>query len=318
MICALIGAVLCTVVAACPLAADQPEKLRIVVLPSEIAAAAYYADELGYFKDAGIDPEITSLPNGAAGTAAVISGSEDVGFSNTLSLISAHDKGLPISILAALDVFNAQHPLTGFLAVLKSSPIHTAKDFSGKTIALSGLGNTQYYALRNWIDVNGGDSKLVKFIEFPMETSADGIIAGKFDAADLDATNMFAARSRASLREVASTYESIAPRFMAGAWFATPDWIQKHPELARKFVGILQRVAAWANSHPDESAALYAKHTAFSLSDIKLSPRPIFVPATSPNLLQPVIDVAVKYGAIKTAFPASDVLSTASTIGVPK
>jgi NitT/TauT family transport system substrate-binding protein len=289
--------------------ADGPDKLRIAVIPTEVSAAAYYANDLGYFKDAGIDAEITSLANGNAATAAVVSGAADIAFSNTFSLAIAHDKGLPVDILTGSDLHRSTNPSQGFLEVLKAAPIRTGKDFNGKTVAVPGLGTATYFALRNWIDKNGGDSSSVKYVELPIPTIADAIIAGRVDAGSLDASNAYAARSKATLRQVGNTYDSIAPKFVAGAWFAAPAWIAAHPDLARKFIAVYQRVSIWANAHPDDVVKLYAKHSAFTIDDLRASPRAALEPSTQLDLIQPVIDVALRYGAIKKAFPADELLN---------
>jgi NitT/TauT family transport system substrate-binding protein len=292
-------------------AADGPEKLRIAVIPTEVSAAAYYANDLGYFKDAGIDPEITSLANGNAATAAVVSGAADIAFSNTFSLAIAHDKGLPVNILTGSDLHRSTNPSQGFLEVLKTAPIRTGKDFNGKTVAVPGLGTATYFALRNWIDKNGGDSSTVKYVELPIPTIADAIIAGRVDAGSLDAANAYAARSKAALRQVGNTYDSIATRFVAGAWFATPAWIAAHPDLARKFIAVYERVSVWANAHPDDVVKLYAKHSAFTIDDLRASPRAQLEPSTQLDLIQPVIDVSLRYGAIKKAFSADELFNAA-------
>lgn len=290
-------------------AGAQTRPLRIALIPTEIAAGAYYANDLGYFKDAGLDAQLTSLQNGSAITAAVISGAMDVGFSNTFSLIVAHDKGLPVSILSGTDVHRAADPTNGILSVPQASPIHTARDLAGKTLGTSSLSNTTYYALRNWIDRNGGDSKLSKYVEIPIPQMADALIAGRVDAAPLDAANANADRSRKELRRIASTYDSIAPRFMAGAWFAASGWAQNNPDLVTRFVESMHKASVWANAHATDSAKIYSKYSRFSLSDLLLAPRPLFATTTTADLIQPVIDVAAKYGAIKAAFPAHDMLS---------
>jgi NitT/TauT family transport system substrate-binding protein len=287
------------------------EPLRIVVIPTEVGAGAYYADDLGYFKDAGIDAQITSLANGNAATAAVISGAADIGFSNTFSLAIAHDKGLPVNILTGSDLHRSTNPSQGFLDVLKGSTIHTGKDLDGKTVAVPGLGTGTYFALRNWIDKNGGDSSTVKYVEVPIPAIADAILTGRVDAGSLDASNAYAARSKAALRQIGNTYDFIAPMFVAGAWFASPDWIAKHPDLARKFIAVFQRVSLWANAHPDDVVRLYAKHSAFTVDDLKLSPRAQLEPSTDTALIQTVIDVSLKYGAIKKSFAAADLLNPA-------
>jgi ABC-type nitrate/sulfonate/bicarbonate transport system substrate-binding protein len=145
----------------------------------------------------------------------------------------------------------------------------------------------------------------------PIPAIADAILTGRVDAGSLDASNAYAARSKAALRQIGNTYDSIAPMFVAGAWFASPDWIAKHPDLARKFIAVFQRVSLWANAHPDDVVRLYAKHSAFTVDDLKLSPRAQLEPSTDTALIQPVIDVSLKYGAIKKSFAAADLLNPA-------
>ena len=65
---------------------------------------------MGYFKDVGLEAEIIALSNGTAATAAVLSGSADVAFSNTMSLIVAHDKGLPARIIVGTDLIARRIP----------------------------------------------------------------------------------------------------------------------------------------------------------------------------------------------------------------
>jgi NitT/TauT family transport system substrate-binding protein len=290
-------------------AQSGPLTLGIAVIPSEIAAGAYYARDLGYFKSVGVDAQITSLQNGSAITAAVVSGAMDVGFSNTLSLIIAHDKGLPVTVLLGTDVYRASDPTNGILAVLKSSPVHTAKDLTGKTVGVSSLSNTPFYALRNWIDRSGGDSKTVQYVEIPIPQMADAVLAGRVEAGTMDAANANAERSRAELRRIASTYDSIAQRFMAGAWFSSSAWAQKNSEAAPRFVTAMRKASLWANAHPADAVKIFMKYSRFTESDLLAAPRPFFATDSAPNILQPVIDVAAQYGAIKAPFPARDLLS---------
>ena len=290
-------------------AQSVPVTLRIAVIPSEIAAGAYYANDLGYFKSAGIDAQISSLQNGSAITAAVVSGAMDVGFSNTLSLIVAHDKGLPVTALLGTDVHRASDPTNGILAVLKASPVRTAKDLAGKTVGVSSLSNTTFYALRNWIDRNGGDSKNVHYVEIPIPQMADAVLASRVDAGTMDAANANAERSRTELRRIASTYDSIAQRFMAGAWFSSTAWPQKNPVAATRFVAAMHRASVWANAHPADAVKIFVKYSRFTEADLLAAPRPFFATDSTPGILQPVIDVAAQYGAIKASFPARDLFS---------
>jgi NitT/TauT family transport system substrate-binding protein len=294
---------------AVPARAQTLPKLRIVVVPTEIADGMVNAAQLGYFKDAGIDAEIIPLTNGGSAASAVISGAADIAFSNSLSVIVAHDKGLPVTIVVGADLHRAASPDQGLLAVPKASVLRSGKDFNGKTIGVPTIGSTQYYAVRKWIDSTGGDSTTVRFAELPNPTIADAIVAGRVDAGSIDILSLNA--RRASLRQVASTFDAIAPRFLAGVWFSTVGWVQKNPDLARKFVAVYTRYAAWANSHPADEISFYAKFSGLAASDLQAVQRPTFEPLASLDLMQPVIDVAASYGAIGKTFRAGELLSPA-------
>jgi NitT/TauT family transport system substrate-binding protein len=292
-----------------PAGSQSLPKVRIIVLPTEVADAAVNAAQLGYFKDAGIDAEIVALTNGGASASAIVSGAADIAFSNALSVIVAHAKGLPVTVVVGADLHRATSPDQGILAAPTASSLRTGADFSGKTVAVPTLGSTQYYAARKWIDANGGDSTSVHFIELANPTIADAIVAGRVDAGTIDILNLHAHRT--SLRQVASAFDSIAPRFLAGIWFSTTDWVAKNPDLARRFVAAYTRYSTWANSHPADEIAFYAKYSGLPAGDLQAVQRPTFEPVTNMDLLQPLIDVAVKYGAIAKTFRAVELQSPA-------
>jgi ABC-type nitrate/sulfonate/bicarbonate transport system substrate-binding protein len=292
-----------SVVAQTPL---QP--LRIVTAPTEIPISMINAHDLGYFKDAGIDAQIISLSNGPAGIAAVLSGSADIGFASSLSVVVAYDKGLPVTVVSGTDLHRATNPVQGIFMASASSPLHTGKDFNGKTVSVPGLGGTQNYAVRAWVDATGGDSSTLRFVEIPNSSVPAAITAGRIDAGTTDALTLHSTESRA-LREVTNVYNAIAPKFMTGVWYATAPWVEQHRELTRTFIKVFQRYSAWANSHPADEVRFYSKQSGLSIDDLQATPRALFEPTLTLEALQPIIDVAYRYGAIKRRFPANELLS---------
>jgi ABC-type nitrate/sulfonate/bicarbonate transport system substrate-binding protein len=163
------------------------------------------------------------------------------------------------------------------------------------------------YAVKKWIDTNGGDSKLSKYVEIPLPEMASAVALHRVDASSMDSANLV---SNPDLRLLGDTYHSVSPRFIAGVWFATPSWIAEHTLDVKNFVTSIRSASDWANKNHDAAVKIYAKYSRFTLTDLQSSPRPTFVTSTRPDLLQPVIDLAAQYGAIKSAFPARDLLSS--------
>jgi NitT/TauT family transport system substrate-binding protein len=293
-----------------PAAAQGLAALNIAAIPSDIAGSPYYAADQGFFKQAGLDAQFLALANGPAITAAVLAGSADVGYSNVISLANAHARGLPITILFPANLHVHDAPTAGLLSVKKTSSIASAKDLNGKIMAVIGLNIIADFAARLWIDKNGGDSKTVKSVELPFSEMKAALEAERIDAAALDTTgDPLLGKPGDTLRLLASTFDAVAPRFAPSVWFSTTDWVAKHPAQAKAFVTAMRQTATWANSHHRESAEILSKYIHLTPAQIGEFTRVTYGDRLTPELIQPNIDVAVKYGVIKAAFPASDLIS---------
>jgi NitT/TauT family transport system substrate-binding protein len=179
---ALLAAVLTLGVATASRAADAPAVINLINLPADNSAEVYYAQDLGYFKDAGLDVRITAMTNSGAIIAALAGGGGDIGNAVVGSVADARGKGIPILYIAPAGLYDAASP-TAALVTTKDSPIKKAADLTGKVVAVSGLNDLTYYATRAWIDKHGGNSAAVKFIELPFPAMAAAVAQRRIDAA---------------------------------------------------------------------------------------------------------------------------------------
>lgn len=284
--------------------------LRLVLFVGETSATAYFAKERGLFAKAGLDVHITELTNGAAGASAVASGSMDIGFSNPLSLEQGHERGLNFSVIAPAALAKDGQETNGFIIVTKTSPIRTAKDFTGKTLSVNGVGGISDLTIRNWIDKNGGDSHSVKFVELAFSEMIPSLMSGRIDISETNSSfDPLIGKPNDTVRMIGSSYATLAPLFLSSVWFSTKEWVAQNPETAKKFVSVMKESAIWANAHHHESAVLLAPHLKRSVESIENATRAVFGLEVTPELLQPLIDVAAKYGALKNAFPAREIIS---------
>lgn len=296
------------------LPASAAEKITVAAIASDISGQAYYAADNGTFKKLGLDAELMPFTNGASISAAVAGGAAQFGYSNVVSLATAHQRGLPFTILAPANLHVHGAPTAGILAVKKTSPIVHAKDLRGKVVAVIGLNNIAHLATRLWIDKNGGDSSTVRFIELPFSEMSPAVIAGRVDAAALDAVgDPTVGKPDDPLRRLGSTFDAVAPRFAPSVWFSTTDWVAKHGAAAKAFVTAMHETAAWANAHHAESAQILAKHGHFTAAALAGVTRATYGEKLTPDLIQPAIDVAARYGVISATFPATELISPAAT-----
>lgn len=285
--------------------AEALDLIRVATTPNDAGACVYYAEDLGLFKRAGLRVEITAQNNGGIIGSSVASGAIDIAQASTPSIASAHDHGIPFTIITAGSEYISSEP-TNQLLVTKSSPIHTAADLTGKVVAVAGLLNSAHIATASWIDKHGGNSAGVKFIEMSYAEMLPAVLAGRIDAASI--SEPFLSAALPQVRSIGNPYDAIASDFILGVWFARIDYIKEHPSIVRRFNDVMIATAKWANAHKAETAVLLQRDLKTTVAPGMLRVR--YSESTSAALLQPFIDAAAKYKAIKATFPAGDVIAT--------
>ena len=289
-----------------PATAQQPPVLRVATTPIDIGGQVLWAKEEGFLKKAGVDAEITLINNGAAIAAAVASGAVDIGQANLVSLATAHERGLPFVLIAPGGFYTSTEPTTA-LVVAKSSPVKSAKDLSGKTIAVSGIKNITQVGASAWLDQNGGDVGSVKWIELPFPQMAPALAASRVDAAVIAEPELSDSLAH-DARLLAPVYTSIAKEFLIGAWFARADWVKAHPDAVKRFAAAIAETSRWANAHHAESAKVLEKYTKQPISASIRRVR--WADRLDPAEVQPLIDASAKYKVIKAPFPAAELIAS--------
>lgn len=281
--------------------------ITVATIPIDAQSQVFYAQDMGFFEEAGLSVEIQTLTSGPAIASAVASGAVDIGCSNVLSLATAHEEGLPFVLIAPSGRYLSDEP-TSVLMVAEDSPIQSASDLNGKTIAVNGLKNITQVASEAWIDQNGGDSSTVEFVEIPFPQMADALEQGRVDAALIAEPALTQAGDKA--RVLGKAYDAVADEFLISAYFANQDWVNNNPETARKFAEVIQRTAEWANENPEESAEILQNYTEITPETINSMTRSTTAESLDPALIQPVIDAAAEYEVIESPFNASEFIST--------
>lgn len=284
----------------------KPATINVISLPSDTAGTLYYAEDLGYFKAAGLDVKITNMTASPPIVAAVASGAADIGFSVVTSTAVAHERGIPVRFIAPGAMWVTANG-TAQLVAAKDSPLTTAANFNGKTIAVTGLADLTYYGTYAWLQKNGGDPASVKWVELPFPQMAAAVETHRVDGAMI--AEPFLEAARPQVKFVAAVDDAIAPRFMSTGWIATNAWIKAHPAEAAKFAEVMHRTAIWANAHQKESAQILLRHTRISPETAATMSRVEYAMSLDPKLLQLSIDAAAKYSKTPMrATPATEII----------
>jgi NitT/TauT family transport system substrate-binding protein len=285
--------------------ADPTTTIRVATTPIDLGAEVLYAQDQGFFKKAGVQVDVQLMNSGAAIAAAVASGALDIAQANIVSIATAHERSLPFVLIAPAGLYSASESTTS-LVVAKNSPIHSGKDLQNKTVAGNGLRNITQIGAEAWMDQNGGDSSLLRFIEMPFPQMSTALETGRIDAAVIAEPELSNALAGGA-RIIGQPYNAIAKEFLIGGWFATSSWAKEHPDQRKRFVEAIIEAGKWANGHHAESARILEKYTKIHISPTMK--RTAYAERLDAAMIQPLIDAAAKYKALKSGFPAADLIA---------
>ena len=204
---------------------------------------------------------------------------------------------------------NSKSKAATVLVVSKDSPIHTAADLNGKTVAVAGLNDLGYYSAEAWIEKNGGNPATIQFVEIPYSAMGAALQAARVSAGICIEPFLSALTGTRALGIV---NDAVSNRYMLAGWFAMEPWIGRNAEALKRFNAALQRSARWANTHQQESAAILAHYTGANPDVAAKMARVSYETSTgvSPQVIQPVIDLLQKYGKLTSPPAASDLTTT--------
>jgi NitT/TauT family transport system substrate-binding protein len=269
---------------------------------SEGQAQAYYAQDEGFFAKAGLTVKIQQLQSGSAIAAAVASGDLQFGVGNALPVAQAYARGIPFQIIAPGAFLYAAENKSQFLVVAQNSTIHTAQDLTGKIVAATSLGGLDQMVAETWIDKNGGQASSVKFIELPQPSMVAALTDGRISAAMMQDPALTAAGDR--IRVLGNAYGSIANVYYQSVWFSTKDFVTKNPQLTRKFADAVAQAGAWAETHPEQAAAVLEKYT--KLREPKTTLK--FGRKLDASMVQPILESATRYKLVPSPVVARDLI----------
>jgi len=284
--------------------AQTDTTIRIATTPIDLGAEALYANDLGFFKKAGLDVQVSLLASGSTVAAAVAGGSIDIGQSNIVALATAHVAGLPFVIVAPAGYYTSAEPTTE-LVTAANSPVTGAKDLDGKIIAVTALKDLNWVSIQSWLSRNGADLASIKYVEIQQPAACNVVTQGRAAAAIVSEPYLSFALRDGGCRVLAATHDAIAKQFLVGAWFSTTDWAQSHPDAIRRFRAVMLETARWAATHHAESERILERYTHLEAPPgMKRVP---FAEHADAAQIQPVLDAAAKFG-VFAPFPAAELL----------
>ncbi len=272
-------------------------EVKVGVIPIVDTAPLWLGKEKGFFSDEGIDLTITTTTGGAAAVPGVVSGSFDLAFGNSVSVMVAADKGLPLQFVTNGVSTSGTDPDFGAVVVPKGSDIKRPKDLAGKTVSVNNLNNIGDTTIRKVVQDDGGDPKSLKFVEVAFPDAPAALDRGQVDAAWVLEPFLSAAVAKGAT-VVSYNYVDFDPKLDIAGYFTKKDVIDKKPEMVAKFTTAMNKSLDYAQQHPDEVRAIVGTYTKIGEADRAKMALPSWRPAFDRPAFEKLAAAAQSYGTI--------------------
>ena len=235
--------------------ARASDKIRIMVggVEKQIYLPAKLAEQLGYFKDEGLDVELLTEPSGVDAEDELLAGAVQgvVGFYD--HCVDLQAKGKFVESVVQLSHAPGEVEL---VATKKANEIKSPADWKGRTLGVTGLGSstnflTQYIAVKHGL-------KLGEFTSLPVGAGNTFIAAlqqGKIDGGMTTEPTisrllkMGDAKVLLDMRTDESTRKVLGGTYPAASLYMQTAWVDSHKDATQKLANAFVRTLHFIATH---------------------------------------------------------------------
>ena len=277
----------------------KPVTLKIGLIPIADVAPVFLGQKKGFFKEQNITLDPQFAAGGAAITPAVVSGDFDIGFSNTVSLLIAGSKNLPVQIIAP-GVFGDADDSKVWedLLVKKDGPVKEPKDLEGKTVAVNTLNNICGVTINASLEKEGVDISKIKYTEVPFPEMVPALEKGRVDGACVVEPFVSAGKA-AGMKGIDPFYAATAPDLTVATYFASKQMIESQPELIDRFKTAMEKSLKYSAENPDAVRAVLPEYTQIPKEAAEKINLPSWQPELTEDTIQTLSELSEKYGLIE-------------------
>jgi sulfonate transport system substrate-binding protein len=305
----VIAALCATVAVSLPLAAcaqAKPEKPKVAIAVGGKSAFYYLpltiAERRGYFKDEGLDPEISDFAGGSKALQAVVGGSADVVSGAWENTIDQQPKGLNMQGFVKMGRYPA---ITVGVVKAKAASYKSPKDLKGMKIGVTAPGSSTNRVVQHLMVEGGLKANDASFIGVG---TSSGVIAavksGEIDAVSNIDPVITMMEKAGDIVVVADTRTEEGTRKVMGfsdlpaaALYAPIDFVKKNPNTVQALTNAIVRALLWLRTAtPDQVADtvppdyLLGDRALYIASYVKfkdaISPDGLFTPEGATNTLK--------------------------------
>jgi len=282
-----IAAGIAALVLALPMSAQaqKPETTKVRLAVGGKSSLYYLpltiTERLGYFKDAGLDVEISDFAGGAKSLQALIGGSADVvtgSFDHTIQMQAKNQQIVAVVQLGRFPGFGLA------LRKEKAANYKDAKDLKGMKIGVTAPGSSTHFMVLYMMNQAGLKPEDASFIG----TGSGGTVVAAVQHGEVDGVSNAdpmitklekegAVKVVADTRTMDGTLKVYGGPYPAAVMYTPQSFIDKNPNTVQALVNAFVRGLKWVQAHDAEDIAKMMPE------EYMLGDRPLFVAAIKAN-----------------------------------
>lgn len=295
------------------------EKVRFLTGLSVQGRESYIfvAIEKGYFKEAGLEVEVTP-GNGTTQNLQVLqSGTADFAVIDITAAFIEYGKGTfkDFTIVSAIQ----QRNLACFMA-LEGSGISRPKDLEDKKVAYI-PGGVVKLLFDAYADLAGVNKTKVQWVNMPAQQMGQGLAAGSIDAATQFVVGQPGIEAAAKGKKVVVLpFSEYLTDLYGNGLGVSKKSMQEKPDRVKKFNQAMLKGLAYAIANPAEAGEIYAKYQKIQTKEVAAAETALMVPYVNPGGGAPIgtidplraarnIAILQGVGVIPSVINAQDVVS---------
>jgi NitT/TauT family transport system substrate-binding protein len=210
-----------------------------VTPPNLVHMGPYVAQELGYFKEVGLNVEFKTFESGVASLRGLVSGNLDVVGTSSDPLFAAVAQG------GGIHAIGAYAPKLS-VVMMATPDIKTVADLKGKKMGCTGCSGDFADVMNTLLLSSAGLSHDdVTSVNVTTAGRVAALVTGQTNAHALHADQYYAAlKQKPDLVALAKMWE-VAPKWWYSAFVASDDAVKKNPELYIDFLTAVLKAQRW-------------------------------------------------------------------------
>jgi NitT/TauT family transport system substrate-binding protein len=238
-----------------------PDDVKVGLISILDVAPIYLGQEKGFFEERNIELTLQPAEGGTETVPSVLSGNQQFGFSNVVTLLLAQSQGLPVKVVSnGTNSTGVDGEDFGALMVAGDSAIRSVKDLAGKKVAVNTFQNVVELAVRASALKADLDPGSIEFVKLPFPDMPAALAEGRADAVFVVEPFQRIVASQGG-RALASSYVDTAPDLSVAMYFTSERLIGEDPDLVKRFTAAMNESLAYADSHPAEVREILPTYT---------------------------------------------------------